>query len=170
MAEWGTGSWGTGQWGTVPAGAPAVEPPSCLGAGNWGTGAWGCGPWGGAGPPTVGGITGALCDVKGGTVLGVFGTDFTDPAIIEVVDNLGVEVFGTAEYFEARLDLRSGKILAGFPALAVGTYGIRITTSGGTSAVLQDAVTYAVFAEEGKVQRVRRRYANVWATGNRILG
>jgi len=85
------------------------------------------------------------------------------------VNNAGTIVFGTAEYFEARLDLRAGKILAGFPALAAGTYGIRTTTAAGTSAVLPDAVTYAVFAEEGKVQRVRRRYADIWATGNRIL-
>ncbi|MCZ6870546.1 MAG: hypothetical protein O7G84_13675 [Gammaproteobacteria bacterium] len=168
MGKWGTGSWGTGQWGTDPF--VSVPPPICAGVGNWGTGLWGCSTWGGAGdPPIAGGVTGVLCDVKGGTVLGVFGSNFVDPTIIEVVDNLGVEVFGTAEYFEARLDLRPTKILAGFPALAAGTYGIRITTPAGATPVLQDAVTYAVFAEEGKVQRVRRRYADVWSTGNRIL-
>ena len=169
MTKWGTGSWGTGVWGSSPQEAP---PPKLIGVGNWGVGAWGCSTWGAnaeASPPTLGAIDSALCDVKGGTILGVFGDNFVDPTVIEIVDMIGLEVLGRAYYFEARLDLRKNKILAGFPPLAVGTYGVKLTTPSGTTPVLPDAVTYAVFAEEGKPQRVRRRFANIWATGERLL-
>ena len=142
---------------------------------SWGLGLWG-GPessaWGAGqvpGSPILGAIQDSPCDVKGGTVLGIFGNNFVDPTLIEIVDMIGLETLGTAYYFEARLDLRKSKILAGFPALPVGTYGVKLTTIAGTTPVLPNAVTYAVFAEEGKVQRVRRRYASPWSTGERLL-
>ena len=169
MGDYGTGSWGTSGWGGGPGEAP---PPKLVGTGNWGQGAWGCSTWGGMGdpnPPMLGAVGPALCDVLGGTVLGVFGDNFVDPTIIQVIDMIGLEVLGEAEYFEARLDLRKNKILAGFPALPAGTYGVKVITPSGSTPVLPNAVTYAVFADEGKVHRVRRRYSNVWATGPRLL-
>ncbi len=169
MTDYGTGAWGTGKWGNTPI---AALPPKLVGAGNWGATPWGCSHWGGqagGGPPILGAVGPALCDVKGGTVLGLFGDNFTDPTVIEVVDPIGLETLGTAHYFEARLDLRNNKILAGFPALPQGTYGVKVTTAGGVSSVLLDAVTYEPFADEGKVQRVRRRWSPFWGTGERIL-
>ncbi len=169
MTQWGTGNWGVGQWGSAE-GAP---PPKLVGTGNWGHGPWGCSTWGGMGgaadPPSLGAVGPALCDVLGGTVLGVFGDNFVDPTIIQVIDMIGLEVLGEALYFEARLDLRKNKILAGFPALPVGTYGVKVITPSGSTPVLPDAVTYEVFADEGKVHRVRRRYAEPWNTGTRLL-
>lgn len=139
---------------------------------NWGSGSWGTGQWGGVtvpSPPSLGAIDDVLCDVRGGTVLGIFGDNFVDPTKIEVVDMIGLEVLAEAYYFEARLDLRKKKILAGFPALPAGTYGVKLTTPAGTTPVLPNAVTYVVFADEGKVQRVRRRWSNIWSTGERLL-
>jgi hypothetical protein len=172
MGKWGTGSWGTGQWGSNPADVP---PPKLAGVGNWGVSTWGCATWGGASspepsPPSLGALDpGAICDVKGGTVLGIFGDNFVDPTRIFVVDPIGLEVLGEAYYFEAKIDLRKNKILAGFPALPAGTYGVKISTPAGMTPVLLDAVTYLPFAEEGKVQRVRRRWGEFWATGERLL-
>lgn len=139
----------------------------------WGTGGWGLGTWGAGGAPLPAplllGVESKLCNVKGGTVLGVFGDHFVHPSVIELIDMVGLDAVGQAKYFEPRLDLRPKKILAGFPALPAGTYGLRLTTPYGVTPVLPNAVTYVVFAEEGKVHRVRRRYAGAWATGERLL-
>jgi hypothetical protein len=113
-------------------------------------------------------VSPSIADVLGGTVLGIFGENFTDPMTIEVLE-ADLTVVGQAKYFEARLDLRLQKALVGFPALPAGSYGIRITTAAGTSPVLPDAVTYKPFASEGKVLRMRSRFARVWATGRRVL-
>jgi hypothetical protein len=169
MTDWGSGSWGSGQWGLTPS---EIPPPKLAAVGNWGTTPWGCSAYGGAvgvDPPFVGAVGPAICDVKGGTVLGVFGDNFVDPTRIEIIDMGGLETIGEAYYFEARLDLRKTKILAGFPPADAGTYGIRITTPAGVTPVLPDAVTYQAFAEQGKVHRVRRRWAPFWATGERLL-
>lgn len=138
----------------------------------WGTGYWGTGLWGGAatpGPPILSAVQQSPCSTLGGTVLTIYGDNFIDPAVIEVIDPVGLEVLGLAYYFEARLDLRKDKIIAGFPALPVGTYGLRIRTIAGQTPVLLDALTYVVFADEGKAQRVRRRFAPAWSTGKRVL-
>lgn len=140
---------------------------------QWGTGGWGTGTWGSGSqegdPPFLGAISPAIADTRGGTVISVFGSNFVDPMSVEIIDPIGGEVLGTAYYFEAQLDLRNSKLLVGFPALPAGTYGVRITTPAGTSAVLPDAITYKLFAEEAKVHRVRRAWAPVWATGERLL-
>ena len=142
MSQWGTSGWGTGTWGSL-----TVE----------------------AEPPIVGAVSPSLADTRGGSVLGVFGTNFLDPMSVEIIDPVSSEVVGEVYYFEARLDLRSNKLYAGFPALPSGTYDIRVITPGGTSPVLESAVTYKLFAEEAKVHRVRRAWAPAWATGERLL-
>jgi len=141
---------------------------------TWGGGgAWGGGdPWGGAvpggaAPPTLIAVDPGVADVLGGTLATFYGTSFYDPALIEIVDGGGATV-GTAYYQHAKLDLRYGKIIAGLPALPVGVYGVKVTTPAGTSPVLRGVLTYKVFADEGKVLRTRRRYAQIWATGERI--
>ena len=113
-------------------------------------------------------VSPTLAEVEGGTVIGIFGTNFTDPVIIELVDGGGT-VVGQGQIFEARLDLRLQKMLVGFPPLPAATYGIQVTTAAGTSPILPNAVTYKLFAQEGKAQRARRHFAQAWATGERLL-
>ncbi len=142
-----------------------VPPP----IGYWGHGPWGLGTWGGLGViPDLLSLSSSIADVKGGTLITLFGIAFVDPTVIELYDSLS-NLVGEAKYFEANLDLRAKKVIAGFPALPVGTYGLRIITPGGDTGIIPNMITYKVFAEEGKVQRVRRRWAEVWQTGERIL-
>lgn len=140
------------------------------GIGVWGTGSWGTGSWGAVPAPALAVVSPGLADVKGGTVVGLFGTNFFDPMLVELLDGGGITVVGRAYYFEARLDLRAGKALVGLPPLPVGSYGLRLTTPAGVSPIVPNAVTYAVFAEQTKVQRARRQWSSAWATGPRILG
>ena len=169
--SWGDGPWGTGTYGGSEHGE--VGPPSVAAVGSWGLGPWGTGSWGGlgeggAGGPGLGGVSPTLAEVEGGTVIGIFGENFTDPVIIELVDGDGT-VLSRGQIFEARLDLRLQKMLVGFPPMPPGVYGIQVTTDAGTSPILPDAVTYKEFAQEGKVQRARRHFAQAWATGERLL-
>lgn len=137
---------------------------------QWGQSSWGQGAWGAGvvSVPTLLGVTGGPCDVLGGTVITLHGSGFTDPATIDVLDG-GSVVVGTAYYFESDLDMRDAKLMVGMPALPVGVYGIRVTVDAGVTGILTSAVTYKVFAAEGKVHRVRRRLAKAWATGERYL-
>lgn len=162
---WGTGPYGTGPWGG--SGVPSGPAPSIAAVGSWGIGPWGTGTWGGTGAPGVGAVSPTIADVKGGTVVALFGTGFIDPVIVELYD--GNDLAGVGAYFEAKLDVRLEKMLVGLPELPIGVYGIKITTPLGSSPILPDAVEYKVFAEEGKVQRVRRRWAKAWQIGRRLF-
>lgn len=133
----------------------------------WGTGPWGVGAWGGIGGPTFMGVAPVLLDTKGGTGITIFGSNFRDPTTVDILDGSNI-VVGRCYYFEARLDLRSNKLLVGTPPLPAGSYGIQITTPSGTSPIFPNVLTYAPFADEGKVLRMRRRFASIWATGERI--
>jgi hypothetical protein len=166
---WGTGPFGTDSWG---GGATAsAEPPVIAAVGSWGIGPWGTGTWGGVGEVTEGPridvIGPVVADVLGGTVIAIFGTGFVDPAIIELFS--GALKVGEGKYFEARLDMLFTKMLVGLPPLPVGSYGLKVTTPYGASAILEDAIQYKVFAEETKVHRVRRRWAEAWQLGERLL-
>jgi hypothetical protein len=165
---WGTGPYGTDPWGGDGA---AGKPPAIAAVGSWGLGPWGTGTWGGLGEPVEGPgifvVGPTIADVKGGTVISIFGSGFIDPLIIELYD--GAIKVGEGKYFEARLDVRLEKMLVGMPALPVGSYGLKVITPFGASGILEDAVQYKVFAEEGKVQRVRRRWANAWQIGERLF-
>jgi len=141
-----------------------------IGTGAWGVSPWGAGtPWGGigAGEPRIDAVSPGIADVKGGTVVGIFGSGFVDPVVIELYD--GLTKVGEGKYFEARLDIRFKKMLIGLPALPVGAYGIKVTSPYGTSPIFENAITYKVFAEEGKVQRVKRRWAEPWRLGERLF-
>jgi hypothetical protein len=165
---WGTGPYGTGPWG---GSGDISEPPIIAAVGSWGIGPWGTGTWGGLGEPVEGpgaiAVSPTIADVLGGTVVAIFGSGFIDPVTIELYDGL-IKV-GEGKYFEAGLDVRLEKMLVGMPALPVGSYGIKIITPYGESGILEDAITYKVFAEEGKVQRVRRRWAEPWQVGERLF-
>ena len=142
-----------------------MPPPAVTGV--WGLGPWGLGTWGGIGGPSFAAVSPIVAEVRGGTVVGIFGTGFADPTTIEILD-AGNIVRGRAYYFEARLDLRPKKVLVGLPPLPAGVYGIRITTPAGISPIIPNVITYKEFADEGKVLRMRRRFAQIWATGERI--
>ncbi len=139
---------------------------------GWSTGNWGLSPWGSPGAPSLAVIDLGGCDpsdfanVLGGTPATLYGNNFFDPAVVELLQ--GSLVVGRAEYFEGRLDLRLKKMIVGLPALPAGTYSVRVTTAYG-SALLPDAVTYKPFCEQTKVHRVRRRFAPAWATGPRWM-
>lgn len=142
MANWGNGFWGTEGWGD---GEIALDPPSVYAVG-----------------------VGTL-DVLGGTILAVFGTKFTPPMYAEVIDmSGGDEVLGVANYFDPDLDLRPSKALLGMPPMPRGVYGIRAVTAGGPGNILRDVLVYEPVADRMKVERVKRRLAPVWGTGERI--
>ena len=170
MSEWGTGNWGEAYGG----GDAQLPPPVTTAVDNWGAG-WGTSLYGAASPgsegesPTVL-LTGPRADVVGGTILAIFGEHFAHPTTFEFIDMTGGdEVVGYGYYARPEMDLRPKKALIAAPALPLSTYGIRVVPPFGTSAILRDAVTYEDFADEMKVERVKRRFAAAWATGERIL-
>ena len=138
-------SWGKGAWGTPSAWGTGVELP----------------------PPSLLGVSPALVERRGGGVVRITGENFVDPMTIEVLK--GPVVVGTAYYFDAEFDLERNRVFAGMPALADGFYSLRVTTAGGDSNVLVDAVEYRLFSEQVKVHRVRIGFDTTWKTGPRLL-
>jgi hypothetical protein len=104
---------------------------------------------------------------RGGTVIKVLGENFFDPMIVEVL-RAGL-VVGTGYIFDPEFDLERNRAFVGMPALADGFYDLRVTTDGGTSGVLVDALEYRLFSEQTKIHRVRVGLAAPWVTGPRIL-
>lgn len=151
---------------------------------SWGLGPWGISPWGTgneAPPPAIGGVAsplggpgplgGALVEVRGGTVISIVGTDFFAPMTVEVLVGAGApfSVVGTCFIWDYEFDLRNNRVFAGTPKLPAGLYHLRVTTDGGPSPVFLDAIEAVPFAEEVKVQRVRRAWAPIWKVGPRVL-
>lgn len=147
-------TWGTGEWGVSPYGSGTAPPPTVLLVSS----PLGLSP---GGRPLV--------EIRGGTVIQIAGTDFFAPVTIEVLVNPSGPSAGFCEVFDYKFDLTRNMIFAGTPKLVAGTYAIRVTTDGGPSAILTNAMDAAPFAEEMKVQRVRRSYAPGWAVGPRVL-
>ena len=141
---------------------------------SWGTDDWGTAPWGigvSGVLSTVVGVTPGRVAVRGGTMLTVVGTNFTSPATVHVMSgpSNALVVEGTCSLFDAAFDLTASRLFVGAPALAVGTYHIRVTTAAGAGVPLLDALTYRVFAEEVRVHRNRSSWASAWRTGPRWL-
>lgn len=155
---------------------------------SWGTGSWGAGsPWGtgtAAPPPTLSGVASypgptappsspAVVAVRGGTILRVLGTNFVadeDRPYIEVdFLNGALEIVGQGYIFDPEFDIQASHITCGAPALEAGLYSLRVTTAGGTSGILADAVAARLFAEEFKTHDVRRKWGPKWDTGDRLL-
>lgn len=138
---------------------------------SWGSGPWGSGsPWGtgsSAPPPTLIAVSGSVIDVEGGTVVRIVGTNFEDPALIELI--LGGTVRGVGYVHEPRYDLRANRIDAGMPAVPAGVYDLRVTTSGG-SATLLAALEAKPHAEEWRVVEGRGKWARAWRLGRRFFG
>ena len=158
---------------------------------SWGIGPWGSGsPWGTGTvlpPPTLISVSSqpgptaqksnpAVIARRGGTVCTAFGTNFFTRESRPYIDvdlligNLGAyEVVATGYVFDSEFDILRNKVLFGAPALQDGLYHLRITTDGGPSPVLENAIEARLFAEEYKTVSVRAKYAPVWATGPRFL-
>jgi len=151
-------TWGLGSYGISPWGTGVVAPPPGLAAVS--------SPHGGPGP-----LGGQIVEVRGGTVITIAGMDFFGPVLIEVLEGAGppFNVVGKCFVWDYEFDLKNNRIFAGTPALPAGLYSLRVTTDGGVSPVLLDCLEYVPFAEEMKVQRVRRSFAPVWKTGPRVL-
>lgn len=158
---------------------------------TWGTGPWGSGsPWGTGvtlPPPTLIGVSSdpgetapttnpAVVAIRGGTICKALGTNFftrdSRPFIdIEILTGGpgAYVVVGTGYVFDPDFDIKSNLVFFGAPALARGLYHVRVTTDGGTSNVLTDAIAARLFAEEYKTVSVRGKFAPKWATGPRLL-
>jgi len=141
---------------------------------SWGTGAYGLTSWGigtTTPVPVLIGITPGLVARRGGDVIQLFGTGFTDPALVEVLSGPVVPytLEGTCYVFDPEFDVKRNVIWAGTPALDDGVYHLRVTTDGGPSAVLVNALTYELFSEEVKALKVRQGLNWKWRAGRRML-
>ena len=128
---------------------------------------------GGAAPPsgpiTLTGINGgssATVEKRGGTVVELMGSGFTNALEVEVLS--GLTVVGTGYIVRPEFDLTATHVWVGMPALPVGTYDLRVSV-GVNTATLPNAVISALYAEELKVHTVRQGFAPVWDVGPRIL-
>jgi hypothetical protein len=109
---------------------------------------------------------------RGGDVVKVFGTGFRAPMLAEVLSGPALgpyTVEGTLYIFDPEFDVKATVFYGGTPALADGSYHLRVTTDGGTSNVLVDALTYELFAEEVKALKVRQGLTWKWKAGRRML-
>jgi hypothetical protein len=147
---WGDGgSWGSGSpWGT----GAALPPPTLISV---------------ASPLAISTGLPAIVERRGGTVCRVLGTNFFDPLTIEILR--AAVVVGTGYLFDAEFDLNRTRAFVGMPALADGFYDLRVTTEGGDSNVLTDALEYRLVSEQVKIHRVRIGYSAPWITGPRLL-
>jgi len=113
----------------------------------------------------------ALVERRGGTVVTISGTNFRDPLTIEILTGASPSftVVGTGFLFDPEFDLLSNRAFVGMPALEDGTYHLRVTTEGGVSNVILDALEWDLFPEEYKIHRTRKGFARVWDVGPRFL-
>lgn len=152
---WGTGPWGAGSpWGT----GSTLPPPSLIGVSS-------------SPGPTAQTAGPAVVDENGGTVCLVVGNNFFDPMTIDILTGGpgAYTVVGTGYVVTPKFDLQRNRCYFGAPALERGLYHIRVTTAGGVSGVLHDAIAAREFADEFKTVSVRSKYASKWETGPRRL-
>lgn len=165
---WGIGDWG-GIGGTDDTSGAALDGTAWGGVGD-----------ADLGPATIDGITtplgaasggGWLADVLGGDVIKIVGSNFETSMVVQILTGASggpYTVVGTAYIFDPRYDLTATTAYAGLPALAAGTYHVRVTTSIG-SAVLENILVYKPFAHEIVPEQARMGFAKVWETGARYL-
>jgi len=137
---------------------------------SWGTGPWGTGAWGTGvvlPPPSVFGLSPGIIARRGGSIVKIVGEHFADPMIVELIQS--AQVVGAGYYFDAEFDLERNRLFVGTPALPDGFYSLRVTTAGGESNILEDALEVRLFSEEVRVHRVRIGFAAPWLTGPRML-
>jgi hypothetical protein len=137
---------------------------------TWGSGSWGGSPWG-IGvvlpPPILSAVTPAIVEREGGTILKLFGENFFAPMTLSILT--GITPIAEAFMFDPEFDLQRNRAFYGLPALPDGYYNLQVTTAGGDSNILFDAIEYRLFSEEVKAHRIRTAFAAPWATGPRIL-
>ena len=119
-----------------------------------------------AGAVTITGVSDAIVPRRGGLVLEITGTGFTDAAMVTLEQATVAQ--GTGYIFDADFDVTATAIFVGLPPLPDGVYDLRVTV-GGDTALSVGAIEYRLFAEETKVMRVRGSFAQPWRTGARIL-
>jgi hypothetical protein len=138
---------------------------------TWGTGKWGeTSPWGtgvALPPPVLAAASPTIVERRGGTVIKLLGENFFDPMTVDILQSSVVVANGYI--FDPEFDLERNRAFVAMPALPDGFYDIQVTTDGGTSGVLVNAVEYRLHSEEVKVQRVRIGFAQPWVTGPRLL-
>ena len=131
--------------------------------------------FGGGAPAPSGAVTvtavdgGALVspEKRGGTVVEVTGTGFTNAMVVEVL--LAAAVVGTGYIFDPEFDVTSTSAFVGLPALPPSVlYDIRVTV-GVDTGTLSNALFPLLYAEESKVHEARRGFSNVWDTGPRLF-
>lgn len=136
----------------------------------WGTGPWGETPWGTGldlPPPVLLAVSPSILAEQGGTVIKIIGENFFAPVTVDVLD--GGVVVARGFVFDDEFDVEENRIFACMPARPTGLWDLRVTTPGGSSGVLADALDYRYFADESKVQRVRMGFAAPWRTGPRLF-
>jgi hypothetical protein len=156
---WGTTPWGLWPWGSITPLAGPLPPPTIVGVASY------PGPTAPASSP-------AVIDENGGTICLVVGTNFYDPITIDFLTGPGggpYTVVAQGYVFDPRFDLTQTRCMFSAPALERGLYHVRVTTGGGSSAVLEDAFAARRFADEFKTVSVRGKFSPVWETGPRIL-
>lgn len=138
---------------------------------TWGVGPWGAGgPWGtgvALPPPVLIGVSDPIVNRVGGTVVVVYGENFYDPMLVEILKS--GNVVGEGILWDPTLNLEENRAWVGMPALDDGFYDLRVTTDGGVSPVLVNALEYRLFAEEAKTLAARSKWGKNWDVGPRIM-
>lgn len=111
-------------------------------------------------------VSDSIVPIRGGKVVEIVGTGFTSAAVVDLLQSSVVQ--GQGYIFDTDFDVTATSIFVGLPALPEGTYDLRVTV-GADVGLLESAFVYRLFAEEGKVQRVRKGFSPKWRTGPRIL-
>lgn len=143
---------------------------------GWGTGEWGSSTWGSTEsdalpPPSLIDVSPGLVARRGGDVVTVVGEHFDASTKIEILSGNAVDGFvkeADGYIFDPDFDVTGNRLFFGSPALNDGTYHVKVITDFG-DAILEDALTYELFAEEMKIQRVHIGFATVWKAGRRLL-
>jgi len=136
---------------------------------TWGLGPWGLGPWGGSTPPGTPGLLDAspyIVERRGGTVIRIVGSGFTDTMVV-TVRQMDTHI-GNGYIFDPRHDVRSTAAFVGMPTLPDGVYDLRVATDSGT-VDLFSAIEARLHADQFRVLTNRNRWAPAWAVGARVL-
>ena len=143
-------------------------------SGIWGQSRWGLDYWGAAREgevaPTIYEVSPGLLEVEGGTILTIVGADFFPEFIPQVVSGPPggpYELLAEGYLFDPEYDLTPDRALPGMPPMVAGVYSLRVSTPAGLSNVLENALTYAPFADEVIIQKVRSAWSAKWRVGAR---
>lgn len=141
---------------------------------GWGYFPWGFGPWGSSATslgPTIFDVAPGVLEIEGGTIVTILGENFTPgfvPQVLTGVPGGPYTVVAEGYLFDPDYDLTPSKGLPGMPALALGTYHLRVKTPAGLSNVLENVLQYKPHADEVIAQKSRSSLSEKWRTGTRL--